>query len=126
MSTTLFFILLAIISLGINGLLAWYVIQILRKLLYTSDNIGDLYIVCRTYESFIQQIYEMDMFYGEPVLEELIQRTKLVRMEIEKFQEIYGAYVWQFAGPMDRGVIWLETDPPDYELTYTATLHGSR
>ena len=89
MSTTLFFILLAIISLGINGLLAWYVIQILRKLLYTSDNIGDLYIVCRTYESFIQQIYEMDMFYGEPVLEELIQRTKLVRMEIEKFQEIY-------------------------------------
>ena len=89
MSATLFFILLAAISLAINGCLVWYIIQILRKLLYTSDNIGDLYIVCRTYESFIQQIYEMDMFYGEPVLEELIQRTKLVRTEIEKFQEIY-------------------------------------
>ena len=89
MSVTLFFILLAVISLAINGFLVWYVIQILHKLLYTSDNIGDLYVVCRTYESFVQQIYEMDMFYGEPILEELIQRTKLVRMEIEKFQEIY-------------------------------------
>ena len=31
----------------------------------------------------------MDMFFGEPVIEGLIDRTKMVRQELEKFEEIY-------------------------------------
>ena len=83
-------ILTLIFSLLLNGLFIWYGIKMLSKLLYTADNLGDLYIVFRIYERFCDSLYEMDMFYGEPVLQELIHKTKLVRAEIEKFEEIYG------------------------------------
>jgi hypothetical protein len=76
-------------SVLLNGLLVWYCFKILGKLLYTSDNLGDLYIIFHEFEDFIASLYQMDMFYGEPIIEELISRTKLVQEELNKFEEIY-------------------------------------
>ena len=79
-----------ILSVILNILLAWYVFKVLAKLLYTSDNLGDLYAVFRMYEDFVSSMYGMDMFYGEPIIQELVIKTKFVREELEKFEEIYG------------------------------------
>lgn len=79
-----------ILSIILNILLAWYVFKVLAKLLYTSDNLGDLYVVFRMYEDFVSSMYGMDMFYGEPIIQELVVKTKFVREELEKFEEIYG------------------------------------
>ena len=73
----------------LNGILIWYVYKIISKLLYTADNLGDLYIAFSVYDKFVKELYEMEMFYGEPILEELMTRTKMVREEIERFEEIY-------------------------------------
>jgi hypothetical protein len=77
------------VSLLVNGLLIWYCLKILGKLLYTSDNLGDLYLVFYEFENFISSLYEMEMFYGEPIVEELIGKTKIVQEELNKFEEIY-------------------------------------
>jgi hypothetical protein len=82
-------ILTLIFSILLNGFFIWYGIKMLSKLLYTADNLGDLYAVFRVYEKFCDSLYEMDMFYGEPTIEELIRKTKVVRAEIERFEEIY-------------------------------------
>jgi len=79
-----------IFSVILNIFLIWYVSKVLAKLLYTSDNLGDLYVVLRIYESFLASIYEMEMFYGEPTLKELIDKTKIIREEVQIFEEIYG------------------------------------
>tara|TARA_R110001592_G_scaffold361560_1_gene672481 strand:- start:41 stop:370 length:330 start_codon:yes stop_codon:yes gene_type:complete len=76
-------------SILINILGVWYVSKILSKLLYTSDNLGDLYLTLRVYEEYVDELFQMDMFFGEPVIEGLIDRTKMVRQELEKFEEIY-------------------------------------
>ena len=78
-----------VLSLFLNVLLLWYIRGILVKLLYTSDNLGDLYIVFQMFEDFVEQMYNMDSFYGEPIIEELIEKTKAVRVEIENFRDIY-------------------------------------
>ena len=78
------------LSVILNIFLIWYVYKLLAKLLYTSDNLGDLYVVFRIYEDFIGSLYSMEMFYGEPYLEELMRKTKFVREELEKFEDIYG------------------------------------
>jgi hypothetical protein len=78
-----------VVSLLVNSLLVWYCFKILGKLLYTSDNLGDLYIIFHEFERFISSLYEMEMFYGEPIIEELIGRTKMVQQELNKFEEIY-------------------------------------
>jgi hypothetical protein len=76
-------------SAVLNIFLVWYLSKVLSKLLYTSDNIGDLYIAFRMFEDFISSLYDMEMFYGEPIIEELIAKTKLVVEELERFEEIY-------------------------------------
>jgi hypothetical protein len=76
-------------SILINILGVWYVSKILSKLLFTSDNLGDLYLTLRVYEEYVDELFQMDMFFGEPVIEGLIDRTKMVRQELEKFEEIY-------------------------------------
>ena len=76
-------------SVILNIFLVWYLSKVLSKLLYTSDNIGDLYIAFRMFEDFITSLYDMQMFYGEPIIEELITKTKLVVEELERFEEIY-------------------------------------
>jgi len=80
---------IGIFSVSLNILLIWYVSKVLAKLLYTSDNLGDLYIIFHSYEKFVSGLYEMDMFYGEPILEELMKKTKLIREELERFEDIY-------------------------------------
>ncbi len=79
----------AVCSVILNVVLVWYVIKILSKLLYTADNLGDLYVVFRAFHDFVSELYEMEMFYGEPILEELIERTKMVRAEIDRFEDVY-------------------------------------
>jgi len=78
------------VSIILNIFLTWYLIKVLSKLLYTSDNLGDLYVTLRTFEEFTVSLYQMEMFYGEPVVKELVSKTSFVREEIQKFEEIYG------------------------------------
>ena len=78
------------VSIILNIFLTWYLIKVLSKLLYTSDNLGDLYVTLRTFEEFTASLYQMEMFYGEPVVKELVSKTSFVREEIQKFEEIYG------------------------------------
>ena len=79
-----------IVSVAINLFLVWYLLKVLSKLLYTSDNLGDLYVTLRMFEEFAASLYQMEMFYGEPVIQELIKKTSFVREEIQRFEEIYG------------------------------------
>ena len=79
-----------LISVVLNIFLFWYVIKILSKLLYTSDNLGDLYVALRMYEEYSTSLYHMEMFYGEPVIQELIEKTKLIVEEVKRFEDIYG------------------------------------
>jgi len=82
-------IIVVILSVLLNILLVWYLYKVLAKLLYTSDNLGDLYLITRTYKEMVSSMYGMDMFYGEPVIQELLARSKELVEEIEKFEEIY-------------------------------------
>lgn len=77
-------------SVVLNIFLAWYLVRVLSKLLYTSDNLGDLYVTLRLFEEFTASLYQMELFYGEPVVQELVKKTSFVREEIQRFEEIYG------------------------------------
>jgi hypothetical protein len=79
-----------LVSVAFNIILIWYLSNVLSKLLYTSDNLGDLFIALRMYEGFVTSLYNMDAYHGEPIIEELILKTKLLREEVQRFDQIYG------------------------------------
>ncbi len=84
-----FFTPVAIISVVLNIFLIWYVIRLVRKLLYISDNFADLFLTFRSFEAFVKSIYKMEILYGEPVIQDLIGRTKIVIEEIEVFRDVF-------------------------------------
>ena len=77
------------ISAILNGFLVWYLIKLLRKFLFISETIADLYLTARAFQIFAKSMYSMDTYHGEPMIQELIVRMKEVNLEIENFRDVF-------------------------------------
>ena len=78
-----------VISIIINILLVWYIIGLLRKLIFVADSIGDFLGVIAEYQIHLESLYEMEMFYGDETLRGLIDHTSFIVDEIKKFESVY-------------------------------------
>ena len=78
-----------ILSLLVNVGLMWYLTKMLRKFVFISDNLADLFLTTKAFQVFVKSMYSMDSFYGEPMIQELIARIREVSEEIEKFRDIF-------------------------------------
>ena len=73
----------------LNCLLAWYVVKLLRKFLFISQNLSDLFLTTKAFQIFVTDMYSMDSYHGEPVIENLVLRIREVSEEIEQFRDIF-------------------------------------
>ena len=90
---TLTIILLSILlalSIVLNIVLFWYNRQVVKNLLFVSDNIGGVIGLVKEYQEHLESLYDMEMFYGDSTLKGLIDHTKFIIEEIKEFEEIYG------------------------------------
>ena len=78
-----------VMSLIFNGIMYWYSRKLTQKLAFIYDNVGDVSELIANYRVHLKSVYQMEMFYGEPIIQELIEKTKLLREEIERFESIY-------------------------------------
>ena len=76
-------------SVILNIALIWYILYLLRKLLFVSDNIDDLLESVSQFADHLKNIYNLETFYGEPVLEKLVAHSKDVLDKIEEHHEAY-------------------------------------
>jgi len=77
------------VSLLLNVLLMWYIAKLLKKFLFISENLSDLYLTTKAFQVFVKALYSMDNYSGEPMVEELILRIRDVTAEMERFREIF-------------------------------------
>jgi len=70
-------------------LLSWYIRNILSKLLYVSETIADFLIVVENFENHLNAVNNMDMYYGDETLQHLLDHSKAVLEEVERFSSIY-------------------------------------
>ena len=82
-------IYILIFSAILNIALIWYILYLLRKLLFVSDNIDDLLESVSQFADHLNNIYNLETFYGEPVLEKLVAHSRDV---LDKIEEHHGAY----------------------------------
>ena len=85
----MFIYIVLIISLAINVLLGWYASRILQKFVFISDNISDLFLTTKAFHVLVKNMYRMDSFHGEPIIQELVLRIKEVNEEMSNFREIF-------------------------------------
>ena len=77
------------VSLAVNVCLVWYMIGALRRLLLVSENLGDLVSIVSNFREHLKSVYELETFYGEPVLETLLKHAAALSEVLEEFEEIY-------------------------------------
>jgi hypothetical protein len=77
------------LSLALNVLLLWYIRKILFKLLFVSDNIDDLLQSARNFSGHLERIYNMETYYGDEIIKNLIGHSKEIVTELEEFEKIY-------------------------------------
>tara|TARA_Y100000310_G_scaffold233032_2_gene235871 strand:- start:1718 stop:2074 length:357 start_codon:yes stop_codon:yes gene_type:complete len=78
-----------VLSLGINVFFVIYVRWLLKKLVFLSENIGDMLSSMSTFSSHLEAVHELESYYGDTTLENLIQHSKQVVEEVEIYKEIY-------------------------------------
>ena len=83
---TFWLILALLTSVSANFLAFYYIRTLLGKLFFVGENLSDLAQMIASYRNHIKTIYSMEMFYGEPVIQDLITRTKFVIINISSFE----------------------------------------
>ena len=80
---------LLILSVIANGLLIWYIVQLLKKILTDDENIGDLVDKLNNFSAHLEALYNQETFYADERLQSLLQHSKEIVEEVEAYAELY-------------------------------------
>ena len=81
--------LILTLSILANVGLLVYVRSVLVRLLFVSDELGDLQDMINSFANHISDVYNLDMFYGDPTLESLMSHANSLNEQLETFEVIY-------------------------------------
>jgi len=91
MSNVLILILSVILlfSILINVFFLWYLSNLTKKLMFFSENLNDLLDIIENFTSHIKSVYELETFYGDQTLENLLSHAKALTEEFDKYQSLF-------------------------------------
>ena len=76
-----------IISLILNLIFYWYSRQVVERLTFIYDNIGDMSELVSNYQVHLKSVYQMEMFYGDETLQHLLEHTKSLSLLLEDYED---------------------------------------
>jgi len=77
------------LSAGINLFMIWYCIRLLRELLQVSGTLEELFIDIRAFSQHLEGVYELEMFYGDQTLENLLSHSRALVKEFDKYEVLF-------------------------------------
>jgi hypothetical protein len=81
--------IILLLSITLNILLGWYMFKLLRRFLFFSDNFDDLFDQLDGYTDHVANVHNLETFYGEPVLQNLMNHSKNVVEYIDDFRNSF-------------------------------------
>lgn len=85
---TLFFIL----SLSLNIFLFWYLYKIIRKYIELTNLSEDILYKISFFQQHLESLFGLETFYGEPVIANLIEHSKVLLSSFEQFRQDYDVF----------------------------------
>ena len=82
-------IILLMLSVGINAFFIVYLRWLLKKFAPISENIGDMLASMNGFSKHLESIHELEMYYGDSTLKNLIEHSKRIVKNIEIYKDIY-------------------------------------
>jgi hypothetical protein len=77
-----------ILSITLNVLFYWYIRKTSARLLFISENLNDLITIIGVYKKHLKSIYEMEMFYGDEILQNLLDHTGSLADLLEDYEDV--------------------------------------
>ena len=77
------------VSLIVHCVSFWYLKVLLTELSDYNRDVIEIATTCQQLQGHIESVHEMEMFYGEPVLQELIDHTRQVNDDIDFYAKKY-------------------------------------
>jgi vacuolar-type H+-ATPase subunit I/STV1 len=77
-----------IASLVINFFTFWYVRQLLGRLRWISENINDLTQIIKIYQNNLQDVQQLEQFYGDKEIRNLVLHTASLLDVLDDYGEV--------------------------------------
>ena len=105
-------ILSLILSIVGNLCCIWYIRKLLSKLLFVSQNLGDLVQLIKAYSLHLKAINDMELYYGDETIMFLIKHTQSLLLLLEEYEDVY-----EITDPIE--FIETEQDEQEYDTEKT-------
>lgn len=80
-----FFIILSALLALILGATVYYLLTVVRKLLFVSSNITGFHEELLEYKNHLSYVRKLPLYYDDPVLKELFNHTDYMSISIDRF-----------------------------------------
>lgn len=87
------------LSVLINIFLTWYIIQLIKRLLVVQDELDDFLVSLEEYSNHIDIVYNLERFYGDDVLKNLLGHSKSFNKRISDLRSLYDL---EYEPPLDE------------------------
>tara|TARA_R100001015_G_C4594356_1_gene149639 strand:+ start:355 stop:699 length:345 start_codon:yes stop_codon:yes gene_type:complete len=78
-----------IFSMLLNIVVFIYARSAISRLLYVSEELGDLKMMVESFSEHISGLYEMEMYYGDQTLQDLVNHAQSFNEQLNTFEFIY-------------------------------------
>jgi len=85
-------VLALILSVLLNIFLVWYTRRVILELMDVSENMQILTEEVVSFDSHLNSVHELEIFYGDATLGNLIRHSKALVDTLEDFVELYGLF----------------------------------
>ena len=79
-------------SVIVNIILVWFAFRQIRAASDTQQEISSIFEKLEQYLDHLEELHSMEMFYGEPILQDLINHSKTLINDFVDFQEKFYEY----------------------------------
>jgi len=81
--------ILLVASFIVNVFLVWYAVQLVRRFLIVSEELENLFVLLEEYSEHVDIVYNLERFYGDSTLENLLRHSRSVSNAANDFRAIY-------------------------------------
>ena len=67
----------------------WYVVQLVGRFLIISEELENLFVLLEEYSEHVDIVYNLERFYGDTTLENLLKHSKAISEAANDFRAIY-------------------------------------
>ena len=77
------------ISVALNLFAIWYCARLLRELVQVSDSLEGLFVDVSNFSKHLEGVYELDTFYGDQTLENLLSHARVLTKEFDRYEVLF-------------------------------------